>query len=59
MAVDSALHEVASVTRTAPLQIYLAREADPQAAVALGLVLVALAIVIVAVAARPGRRVVP
>ena len=44
------------VTRTAPLQIYLARESDPQAAVALGLVLVALAIVIVAGAARPGRR---
>lgn len=46
------------VTRTAPLQIYLARESDPQAAVALGLVLVALAILIVAAAARPGRRVV-
>jgi molybdate transport system permease protein len=45
------------VTRTAPLQIYLARETDPQAAVALGLVLVALAIVIVAAAARPGRKV--
>ncbi len=44
------------VTRTAPLQIYLARESDPQAAVALGLVLVVLAIVIVAGAARPGRR---
>jgi len=44
------------VTRTAPLQIYLARESDPQAAVALGLVLVTLAIVIVAAAARPGRR---
>lgn len=47
------------VTRTAPLQIYLARESDPQAAVALGLVLVALAILIVAAAARPGRRVIP
>lgn len=47
------------VTRTAPLQIYLARESDPQAAVALGLVLVVLAIGIVAAAARPGRRVVP
>ena len=46
------------VTRTAPLEIYLARESDPQAAVALGLVLVALAIAIVAIAARPGRRVV-
>lgn len=45
------------VTRTAPLQIYLARESDPQAAVALGLVLVALAIVIVAAAAGPGRRI--
>lgn len=44
------------VTRTAPLQIYLARESDPQAAVALGLVLVALAVVIVAAAASPGRR---
>ncbi len=47
------------VTRTAPLEIYLARESDPQAAVALGLVLVAIAIGIVAAAARPGRRVVP
>lgn len=43
------------VTRTAPLQIYLARESDPPAAVALGLVLVALAIVIVAAASRPMR----
>jgi len=47
------------VTRTAPLEIYLARESDPQAAVALGLVLVVLAIGIVAIAARPGRKVVP
>lgn len=47
------------VTRTAPLEIYLARESDPQAAVALGLLLVALAIVIVAVAARPARRSIP
>lgn len=44
------------VTRTAPLQIYLARESDPQAAVALGLVLVALAVIIVAAAARPASR---
>lgn len=47
------------VTRTAPLEIYLARESDPQAAVALGLVLVVLAIGIVAAAARPGRKVLP
>jgi len=44
------------VTRTAPLEIYLARESDPQAAVALGLVLVVLAIAIVAAAAGPARR---
>ena len=42
------------VTRTAPLLIYLARESDPQAAVALGLVLLAVAVVIVAVALSPG-----
>ncbi|WNM28832.1 ABC transporter permease [Demequina capsici] len=35
------------VTRTAPLEIYLAREADPGAAVALGVVLVVVAIVVV------------
>lgn len=41
------------VTRTAPLLIYLARESDPQAAVALGLVLLAVAVLIVAAALAP------
>ncbi len=41
------------VTRTAPLLIYLARESDPQAAVALGLVLLVVAVTIVAVALGP------
>ena len=44
---------LAGVTRTAPLEIYLARETDPQTAVALGLVLVVVAIVVVAAAFRP------
>ena len=52
------------VTRTLPLEIYLQRENDPQAAAALSLVLVAVAIVVVAVAhgagegirRRPGSR---
>lgn len=47
---------LAGVTRTAPLEIYLAREADPQTAIALGLVLVVLAITVVVVAFRPLRR---
>ena len=45
------------VTRTAPLLIYLARESDPQAAVASGLVLLAVAVLIVAVALAPARSV--
>ena len=44
---------LAGTTRTAPLEIYLAREGDPQTAVALGLVLVAIAVVVVVVAFRP------
>lgn len=44
---------LAGVTRTAPLQIYLARETDPQTAVAMGVVLVAVAIAVVAAAFRP------
>ncbi|MEW5810851.1 MAG: ABC transporter permease [Actinomycetota bacterium] len=42
------------VTRTLPLEIYLQREADPDAAVALSLLLIAVAAVIVVVTA--GRR---
>jgi molybdate transport system permease protein len=38
------------VTRTLPLEIYLQREVDPRAAVALSLVLVAVAIVVVGLA---------
>jgi len=41
------------VTRTAPLEIYLAREGDPQTAVALGLVLLVIAVTVVVVAFRP------
>ena len=37
-------------TRTMPLEIYLARETDPDAAVALSLVLIAVAILVIAVA---------
>ncbi|WP_084126888.1 ABC transporter permease [Demequina sp. NBRC 110054] len=43
------------VTRTAPLQIYLARESDPEAAVALGVVLVVVAVGIVAATFRRVR----
>mgnify|MGYP005751192235 CR=1 FL=1 len=46
---------LAGVTRTAPLEIYLARETDPAAAAALSLVLVAVAIGVVALAYRPLR----
>ena len=42
------------VTRTLPLEIYLQRETDPQAAVALSLVLVAVSTLVIAVA-RPSR----
>lgn len=42
-------------TRTAPLEIYLAREADPAAAAALSLVLVVVAVAVVALAYRPLR----
>lgn len=37
----------AGVTRTLPLEIYLQREADPQAAVALSMLLIAVAVVVV------------
>jgi molybdate transport system permease protein len=47
---------LAGVTRTAPLEIYLARESDPQTAIALGLLLVIVAIAVVAIAFRPLRR---
>lgn len=43
------------VTRTLPLEIYLQRETDPQAAVALSLVLVAVSTVVIAVTG-PTRR---
>jgi molybdate transport system permease protein len=46
---------LAGVTRTAPLEIYLARESEPQTAIALGLLLVIVAVVVVAVAFRPLR----
>lgn len=45
------------VTRTLPLEIYLQRESDPEAAVALSLVLVVTAVLVVAlVHGRAGRR---
>jgi molybdate transport system permease protein len=40
------------VTRTLPLEIYLQRETDPQAAVGLALLLVAVAIAVIGVALR-------
>jgi molybdate transport system permease protein len=43
------------VTRTLPLEIYLRREADPDAAVALSLVLVVFAVVVIAFATRSRR----
>lgn len=46
---------VQGVTRTAPLEIYLARETDPDAAVALGVLLLVLAVAVVALAVRPAR----
>jgi molybdate transport system permease protein len=42
------------VTRTMPLEIYLQREADPDAAIALSLVLIVVAAVVIA--AIRGRR---
>lgn len=45
------------VTRTLPLEIYLQREADPDAAVALSLLLVVVAVVVIGLAARRARRV--
>jgi molybdate transport system permease protein len=44
------------VTRTLPLEIYLQRVDDPQAAIALSLVLVAVAIVVIVVTARISER---
>lgn len=43
-------------TRTLPLEIYLLRETDPDAAVALSLVLVVIAVLVVGLLYRPGRR---
>ncbi|HPU12538.1 MAG TPA: ABC transporter permease [Aeromicrobium sp.] len=43
------------VTRTLPPEIYLQRETDPQAAIALSLLLVMVAVVVIAVVRRPGR----
>jgi molybdate transport system permease protein len=43
------------VTRTLPLEIYLQREVDPDAAVALSFLLVVVAIVVVAIAHGAGR----
>lgn len=44
-------------TRTMPLEIYLARETDPESAVALSLVLIAVAIVVIGIAyVRPVSR---
>lgn len=44
-----------SVTRTLPLEIYLQRELDPDAAVALSLLLIVMALIIVGVAYRHPR----
>lgn len=43
------------VTRALPTEIYLQREVDPDAAVALAVLLIALAVVVIAVVHRPGR----
>lgn len=43
------------VTRTLPPEIYLQRETDPEAAIALSLLLVMVAVVVIAVVSRPGR----
>lgn len=43
------------VTRTLPLEIYLQREADPDAAVALSLVLVVVAVLVIGLTWRGGR----
>lgn len=44
------------VTRTLPLEIYLQRETDPDAAIALSLLLILLAAVLVLATQRPARR---
>ncbi len=46
----------AGVTRTAPLEIYLQRESDPPAAVALSLVMLVVAVAVVAFAYRPASK---
>jgi len=43
------------VTRTLPTEIYLQREADPDAAVALAFLLIAVAVAVIALVHRPGR----
>lgn len=43
---------LSGVTRTMPLQIYLVRESDPQAAIALSLLLVVVALIIIVLAYR-------
>jgi molybdate transport system permease protein len=47
---------VEGITRTLSLQIYMAREADPQAAVVLGFLLVVIAVVVVTAMYRPLAR---
>lgn len=44
-----------SVTRTMPLEIYLQRETDPEAAIALSVVLVLVAVAVIGIAARRVR----
>ena len=43
------------VTRTLPTEIYLQREVDPAAAVALAFLLIAVAVAVIALVHRPGR----
>lgn len=43
------------VTRALPTEIYLQREVDPDAAVALAFLLIAVAVVVIALVHRPGR----
>ena len=47
---------LAGTTRTLPLEIYLQRETNPDAAVALSLLLVLVAVLVIGLATRTARR---
>ncbi|GAA3065592.1 MULTISPECIES: ABC transporter permease [Actinomycetes] len=46
----------AGTTRTAPVEVYLLQQSDPQAAAALAVVMIAVALIVVGLVYGPGRR---